>query len=114
MSSKLEIGDIVQSTAGRDRDLYYVVVDVNPSGRVFLADGGVRTLRRPKQKNAKHVRRVGRPERAALVSRLRVGRAADSEILVALDAYINEEGCSSREHRKLIADMIPFLEGEAG
>ncbi len=114
MSSKLEVGDVVRSTAGRDRDCHYVVVDVDTVGRVSLADGEVRTLRRPKLKNARHVRRVGRPQRAALVSRLRVGRAADSEILIELGEYITGEGCSSREHRTLIADMMPFLEEEAG
>ncbi|MFO8059302.1 MAG: hypothetical protein R6U70_01405 [Bacillota bacterium] len=114
MSSGLEIGDIVQSTAGRDRDVHYMVVDVHSSGRVFLADGEVRTLRRPKIKSERHVRRLRKPQRLALVSRLRAGRAADSEILAELRGYIHGEGCSSRKHRKLIADMIPFLEEEAG
>ena len=115
MSSKLQVGDIVQSIAGRDRDVHYIVVDVDHrNGRVCLADGDVRTLRRPKRKNARHVKRVGEPQKAAVVSRLRIGRAVDSEILVALEGYINGEGCSSRKYKRLIADMMPLLEGEAG
>ncbi len=115
MSSKLQVGDIVRSIAGRDRDVHYIVVDVdNGDGRVCLADGDVRTLRRPKRKNARHVTRVGKPQKPAVISRLRIGRAADSEILAALAGYINEEGCSSRQHKRLIADMMPFLEEEAG
>ncbi len=50
-----ERGEIVQSTQGRDKGEYFVVVGV-VGNTLVLADGVKRTLDRPKRKNVKHVR----------------------------------------------------------
>ncbi|MDD4699108.1 MAG: KOW domain-containing RNA-binding protein [Oscillospiraceae bacterium] len=51
----LEKGRIVRSIAGRDKDLFLVVVGFD-GDKVCLSDGRERPLERPKQKNVKHLR----------------------------------------------------------
>ena len=52
----IKIGGVVMSTQGRDKGMYFVVVNVDfKRGYVYLADGGMRKLNAPKKKNVKHV-----------------------------------------------------------
>lgn len=50
----LKKGLIVKSRAGRDKDTFLVVVDMDESG-VYVCDGKYRPLDRPKKKNIKHL-----------------------------------------------------------
>lgn len=107
MSSDLQVGDIVESTAGRDRGTFYVVVRVHENV-VLGVDGTRRTLRRPKKKNRRHVTRVGHVQEQPVLSRMMVGRVKDSEIRAVLMGY-NEEGCSSQNLHGLVAYALPHL-----
>lgn len=58
--SDIKIGSVVMSTQGRDKDMYFVVVNVDRKhGYLYLADGGMRKLNAPKKKNLKHVSNSG-------------------------------------------------------
>ena len=48
-------GQIVRSIRGHDADRFYMVVQV-AGGRVFIADGRLRLLEKPKAKNPLHLR----------------------------------------------------------
>ncbi len=50
-------GNIVRSTAGRDKDHLYVVVTITPN-RVMVADGVKRLVSAPKPKNCLHLQLV--------------------------------------------------------
>ena len=50
----LEIGSIVKSMAGKDKDSYFCVVELNDS-YCFLRDGKIHKLDNPKRKSFKHV-----------------------------------------------------------
>ena len=50
----LQKGLIVKSRAGKDKDSFLVVVDLDESG-VYVCDGKYRPLDRPKKKNIKHL-----------------------------------------------------------
>ncbi len=50
----LERGQIVRSTAGRDKGLYLVVL-ADAGNRVLVADGHHRSLSAPKAKNPAHL-----------------------------------------------------------
>lgn len=52
-------GCIVKSTAGRDAQRFFVVMDVDGDFAV-LADGKVRPLERPKRKKLKHLQKTNR------------------------------------------------------
>ena len=51
---RLEVGMLVKSKAGHDKDSIYVIIEMDPS-YVYLVDGSIRTLGKPKRKNRKHV-----------------------------------------------------------
>ena len=55
------ISDVVVSTAGRDRNELFYVVDADPL-YLMLANGKDRTLDKPKRKKRKHVQKVLRSE----------------------------------------------------
>jgi ribosomal protein L14E/L6E/L27E len=49
------IGGVAQSTQGRDKGHFYLIVKVE-NGFVFVADGTQKTWQSPKRKNEKHLR----------------------------------------------------------
>jgi ribosomal protein L14E/L6E/L27E len=49
------IGKIVYSKAGRDKDKYFMILDVLNEEFVYLVDGDLRRLERPKKKKIKHL-----------------------------------------------------------
>ena len=53
----LSPGDIVISTAGREKDNYFVVVDVQDNF-AFICDGKSRKIDKPKMKKIKHLSSV--------------------------------------------------------
>jgi len=53
----IEIGTIVKSTSGHDKDSFYVIVGVRES-LPLIADGRRRKLGKPKAKNPKHIART--------------------------------------------------------
>ncbi|MBQ7816901.1 MAG: KOW domain-containing RNA-binding protein [Oscillospiraceae bacterium] len=50
----LEIGTVVKSLKGRDKDKYFCVVGAEDN-YVFICDGKERKLQKPKRKKIKHV-----------------------------------------------------------
>ncbi len=55
----IELGQVVRSKAGRDRDAYFVVVSFQESQYLYIADGNKRRIDRPKKKKVKHLARTG-------------------------------------------------------
>ena len=51
---ELQIGDVVISTMGRDRGLYFIVVETSEN-YVYLVDGALRKVDNPKKKKIKHI-----------------------------------------------------------
>ncbi|MFT4147158.1 MAG: RNA-binding protein [Mobilitalea sp.] len=54
MINEIIIGCFAKSIAGHDTDNYYVIIQED-SEYVYLVDGRIRTLERPKKKKKKHV-----------------------------------------------------------
>ena len=50
----VETGMLAKSKAGHDKGLLYVIYDVDES-YVYLVDGEIRTIDKPKKKKRKHV-----------------------------------------------------------
>lgn len=55
----INTGDIVMSIMGHDRGEIYLVLESNENF-VYLADGRLKTLDKPKKKNIKHINRLGK------------------------------------------------------
>ena len=56
---KLKIGDVVESTQGRDLGCRYVVIDIGKKGYCSLINGKLRTIDKPKIKNPLHLSYIG-------------------------------------------------------
>ena len=56
---KLQIGDIVESTQGRDLGRRYLVVGIDKKGYCSLINGKLRTIDKPKLKNPIHLTYIG-------------------------------------------------------
>ena len=50
-----KVGDIVRSKSGHDAKRYYIVIAELNERYVLVADGKLRSLDNPKQKNVKHI-----------------------------------------------------------
>ena len=57
----INTGDIVVSIMGHDRGEHYLVIDCDKDF-IYLADGRLKTLDKPKKKNIKHVSRLGKSD----------------------------------------------------
>lgn len=55
----LNIGDVVISTAGRDKGRKMVVVGIVDADHVFVADGDLRKIEKPKKKKNRHIKKIG-------------------------------------------------------
>lgn len=53
----LEAGMLARAKAGHDRNCIYVIISVNDE-YVYLADGKLKPVCRPKKKNRKHVQPI--------------------------------------------------------
>ncbi len=52
---EISLGQIVNSRAGRDKDRYFIVVDIIDKEYVLLVDGSLRKIGNPKKKKIKHL-----------------------------------------------------------
>lgn len=53
--SDITLGQIVHSKAGRDKGKYFVIVGIVDEEYVFIADGVLRKVSKPKKKKVKHL-----------------------------------------------------------
>ena len=67
----ISIADVVRSTAGRDKDLCFYVIQ-EEQNYLYLVNGKDRPLDKPKRKKRKHVQKVLRSE-TRVADKLRAG-----------------------------------------
>lgn len=56
---ELHAGEIVCSKAGRDKGKYFVVMETDGSEFVYICDGKLRKVDKPKKKKIKHLAKTG-------------------------------------------------------
>ena len=79
------------SKAGRDQGRCYVLIGLDEKeGYVWVADGEVRTIARPKRKNSRHLDYRGEDLEGLAVKLIEGKQVFDTEIRSALRAYGNE------------------------
>ncbi len=74
------IGRVVESRAGRDRGRSFLVVAVEDAQFVFVADGCLRKLEKPKRKKLKHLRLQPATAQTIRVKLLEHKQVFDAEI----------------------------------
>lgn len=78
MINTFTIGGYVESVAGHDSGKYYVILRIDGE-YVYLVDGKIRTLDRPKKKKMKHVRALSEYDQE-LAKKVTSGKVRDEEI----------------------------------
>jgi len=84
----LQIADVVVSTAGRDKDKWYYVVNMDDT-YLFLANGKDRRIENPKRKKRKHAVKVLRSETRVAAKLLAGDKVLNSELRRDL-AYLSQ------------------------
>ena len=55
----IQIGHIVYSTAGRDEGRKFIVLSIIDNNYVYISDGDLRKVSKPKKKKFKHLKSTG-------------------------------------------------------
>ena len=80
----VEVGSVVTSRAGRDAGRPFLVIRELNQEYVLIADGGLRTMDRPKKKKRRHLKPTGRMD-GQLRNKLMGGeQISDKEIRLSL------------------------------
>ena len=91
MSTDIGKGCVVLSTAGRDKGLYFVVLDVEDN-YALIVDGKLRRVDSPKRKKIKHLMYAGIIPSDKLLSKIEAGIALeDAEVKKAMNLFLTEE-----------------------
>ena len=83
---KPEAGRLCLSKSGRDKGRYFIIKEVLEGGCVYIVDGALRKVEKPKKKKLKHV--VLRRERAEVIGeKFTAGtKVFDAEVRSAINA----------------------------
>ena len=74
----INIGDFVVSLAGRDKQKYFLVVDVIED-KVLLINGKTRKVNRPKLKNVKHVKKISTVNAKSIAENIKNGQTVGND-----------------------------------
>ena len=91
MDTAFKVGEIVKSTAGRDKDTYYLVIDNKTNKKIKVVDGVKRKFNNPKYKNSRHLESTGQIA-ADFVRDLKMKKRVRSEdVRSVLEDYLSKE-----------------------
>ena len=85
----IDVGDVVISTAGRDKNAYFVVTKVEEN-YVYIVDGDIRKIENPKKKKTKHVEIVGFGDSDITDRLLKNNKLTNHDIRKSLKSIINK------------------------
>lgn len=89
----VELGMIVKSKAGRDKDNFSIIIDIQDE-YVYLVDGDIRRLEHPKKKKIKHIQ-VTKTVAYDLIDNLENGKkVTNADIRKALQNYVKDQKIS--------------------
>lgn len=81
-----ELGQVVKSLAGHDKEEFFIILKLDGE-YVYLVDGKVRTLEKPKRKKCKHIHNMEYQD-AELVSKMQHGVLMNSDVRNAIKKFI--------------------------
>ena len=84
--NEYEKGSIVKSIAGHDKDQYYVILDQDQE-YVYVVDGKIRTLMKPKKKKKKHIQTLNYVD-SDMKNQIHCNRLLNSDIRKAIKKMI--------------------------
>ncbi len=90
---ELEVGNFVVSTAGHDLGNYYVIINKDDE-YIYLVDGKIKRINRPKKKKRKHIRKINYVD-PSLTELIKNSTVRDEEIKRSIKLRLN--GDSGKE-----------------
>lgn len=88
----VNIGDVVKSIAGRDKDKLFLVCKIE-NGFVFLANGKERKTTKAKRKKVKHIKLIIKAKNIELAKKIASEKPVSNEKLAKELAKIKQEDC---------------------
>jgi ribosomal protein L14E/L6E/L27E len=79
-------GCICKSTAGHDKDTYYIILD--DTNGIKVADGRLKTVKSPKHKNIRHVEIIDYKDEL-IVQKIIEQRVRDEDIKYSIKQFLN-------------------------
>lgn len=89
-------GQLVRSTAGRDKGEHYLVLKKLDEKSVLLVNGKNRTIERPKKKNLLHLQKY-RVFSLDFIEKLLTGTIRDSSVIHYLKEAVGQTGESGKK-----------------
>ena len=90
----VNVGDVVKSIAGRDKEKLFLVCNVE-DGYVFLANGKERKTTKAKRKKIKHIKLIIKAKNIELAKKIASKEPVSNERLAKELAKIKQEDCVS-------------------
>lgn len=81
----MDVGDVVYSLTGRDAGRYFIVVDINDKF-VYICNGDIRPLKKPKKKNITHVKAIKKAN-LEIIDKLKSKKLIDKELREFLNNF---------------------------
>lgn len=88
-SSKLEIGEIVEITMGRDKGNYAVVINKKDERFVEIVDGDKRKFDISKKKNIRHLKSTGYISKEIVESMETTNRVSNAKLRYVLQDFVS-------------------------
>ena len=85
MDNSFELGDVVKSLSGHDKNQLFVIVSIDKDGYFVIIDGDLRPRNKPKRKNPKHLLKIAHDEN--ILNKINSSIATDAEICKMIKAY---------------------------
>lgn len=93
LDTAFQVGEIVKSTAGRDKGSYYLVIAQKAEKRIKVVDGIKRKFNNPKYKNSRHLESTGHISARFLQWSAGKKRVRSEDVRLIIKDYLsNEEG----------------------
>ena len=83
-----QVGQIVISKSGRDKGMAFIVLSTEGE-YLYLADGQLRSMQKPKKKKLKHIQPTSTVS-AEIVQTINSGRLLDSDLRKAIAEFRNK------------------------
>ncbi len=83
-------GMLAQSVAGHDLRKIYVIIRVEEE-YVYLVDGRLKTVEKPKKKNKKHIQLIRKPQKEITKKLTNGQKIENEEIKRAIKQYLREQ-----------------------
>lgn len=91
LDTAFKVGEIVKSTAGRDKGNYYLVIDNSFKNKFKVVDGVKKKFNNPKYKNGKHLEGTGEISNEFLRWLKSKKRVRNEDVRLVLKDYLSKE-----------------------